>query len=134
MEVTKDNIFQKIEDHLKKEGIRWTLEPCPSGKIYSVHISSIESEIIVMLSDDDEEVEVQLYDKVGDPSIYHSVWLSNYSKASIEDEIDEFLSSVRRISMGINSIRSKVEQIEQICQEYELDFDDIISFKYYKSD
>ena len=135
MEVTKENICQKIEDFLKSSKIRYNiLAPDSRGLLYELFISSIEGNIQVEYNLDDPNddiIYVQFFTNIDSNgnSIYHSDW-DNESGESIEGEIEELIEAVKRINSGLSKINSKIEQIKDICEEYNLEFEDIIEVLY----
>jgi hypothetical protein len=45
-------------------------------------------------------------------------------------EIEELINAVKRINFGISKIESKIEQIRNICEEYNLELDKFIDVLY----
>lgn len=137
MEVTKHNICQTIEDYLKSKKIRYSISDSDSkGLLYELYIASIECYIQVeydLDKEDDEYIVLQLFDKVDyyGNSIYHASWDNEDENAdSIEGEIDNLLEAVKRINQGISKISAKLDQIKEICEEYNLEFEEFITLNY----
>jgi chromosome segregation ATPase len=64
-------------------------------------------------------------------SIYEAHWDNkNELNDSLEGEIDNLLESAKRINQGIAKIETKINQIKDICQEYELEFCEFITLEY----
>lgn len=129
--VTKHNIEQIISDYLKSQNVRFDISDKNNfGFMCQLYISSVESFIQVEYNLDDEEddvIYVQLFTEIDSNgvSLYHSNW-DNESNESIEGEIDELMSSVKRINQGLSKIQAKLDQIRDICDEYNLEFDEFI--------
>jgi hypothetical protein len=137
MEVTKHNVCQIIEDYLKSKNIRFSIENSDSkGLLYELYKASLECYIQVEYDLDDEKenyVVLQLFTNVDDSgnSIYHSDWDNMKEDSnSIESEIDSLIEETRQINQAINKISSKIEQIKDICEEYNLEFDEFITLNY----
>lgn len=137
MEITKHNICEIIENYLKELKIRYNIDNVDSiGCIYELFISSTSGFIQVEYDLDDEKdnyVVTQLFTSVDDygNSIYHSNW-DNECKTcdSLNGEIDNLVDSIKRINNGLSKISSKINQIKDICEEYELDFENLIDVLY----
>jgi len=137
MVITKYNVCQVIEDYLNSNKIRYDIhDSCSRGLTYTLHISSRGCYIQVEFNLDDNNdnyVVLQLYDSVDDigESIYHQTW-DNYDEHvdSIDGEIENLIESVKRINKGIVKISAKINQIKDICEEYELTFEEFITLEY----
>lgn len=135
MELTKHNICQHIEDILKHMKIRYSiLDPDSKGCTYELYVSSIESNIQVEynLDDDKNFFYLQFFTNVDSNgvSLYHSDWDNESNGNSIEDEIEELLNAIKRINQGVSKIQTKIEQIKDICEEYNLDYENFIDVLY----
>lgn len=135
MEITKHNIHEVIEKHLNKLRIRYDIEESGSkGCLYELFILSTPAFIQVEYNLDDEiddSVVLQLFTKIDNCKnpVYESDWNSKNCD-SVEGEILDLVVSVKKINKGISKIASKIEQIKEICEKYELEFDDFISVNY----
>ena len=135
MEITKHNICQHIEDILKSQKVRYSiLEPDYRGCVYELYASSIEGIIQVEynLADDNNYFCLQFYinmDSNGLP-LYHSDWDNESNGDSVESEIEQLLSATKRINQGLSKIQTKIEQIKDICEEYNLEFENFIDILY----
>lgn len=136
MEITKHNICEVIESYLKEQKIRYTIiEQDSLGCLYELHISSIEPLIQVEynLLDDEEsnDVVVQFFIDINDATFYQSGWDNlDEESDSIESELEALIDKGKRMSQGISKISTKIEQIEDICNEYQLNFEDFIEVLY----
>jgi hypothetical protein len=136
-EVTKQNVCEIIENYLKEQKIRFEISDQDSEScLYKLFISSMSAYIQVEYDLDDEtnnDIYMQLFtepDSSG-ASIYESNWNNeNELNDSIEGEIDNLLESAKRINQGIAKIEAKINQIKDICQEYELEFCEFITLEY----
>jgi hypothetical protein len=137
MKITKHNICEVIDNYLKDQKIRYEVTGQDSnGCVYELFISSTSGFIQVEYDLDNENdinTVLQLFTSVDDSgnSIYHSIWDStDESCDSVEGEIDNLIDSVKRINRAIAQIQSKIEQIKDICDEYELSFEEFITLNY----
>jgi hypothetical protein len=136
-EVTKQNVCEIIENYLKEQKIRFEISDQDSEScLYKLFISSMSAYIQVEYDLDDEtnnDVYMQLFTEPDSSgfSIYESHWDNeNELNDSIEGEIDNLLESAKRINQGIAKIEAKINQIKDICQEYELEFCEFITLEY----
>lgn len=122
MELTKHNICSHIDDTLKSLNVRYTVLHSDSLEcLYEIYVSSIVANIQVeynLENNDDNYLVVQFF--LNDTSLYHSEWDNESPNDSIEDEIEELINATKRINQGISKIRTKIEQIKDICEEYNL--------------
>ena len=136
MEITKHNVCQHIEDILKSLKIRYSiLDPDSKGCVYELYVSSIEGHIQVEYNlDDDNDTYfvIQFFTNVDSNglSLYHSDWDNESNGDSIEGEIEELLNAIKRINQGVSKIQTKIEQIKDICEEYNLEFENFIDILY----
>lgn len=136
MEITQHNVCEHIESILKSLNIRYSiLFPDSKGCVYQLYISSIEGNIQVEYDLDDEEDNyfiLQFFTKVDTygNSLYHSDWNNETPGDSIEGEIENLVEYAKKINQGISKIQIKIEQIKDICEEYELDFEEFIDVLY----
>lgn len=137
IEVTKQNINEKIENYLKEEKIRYNINFQDSIYcIYELFLGSESGYIQVEYdidNDTDDYIVAQLYSGTYDKeqSIYHYYW-DNQSEdhGSIEINIEALVEEVKKINKAIYKIKSKIEDIREICEEYELEFEEFIEIKY----
>jgi hypothetical protein len=83
--------------------------------------------------EDDDYIVLQLFDKVdyNGNSVYHSDWDNEDENAdSVEGEIENLIEAVKRINQGVGKINAKIEQIKDICEEYNLEFEEFITLNY----
>lgn len=135
MKITKYNVLQHIEEILKNLKIRFSIINQDSkGCHIQLYISSIEGNIQVEYSLDDVNDNyfcLQFFTDIDSEglSLYYSHW-DNDSNDSIEGEIEELINSIKRINQGISKIQTKINQIKDICEEYNLEFDNFIGVLY----
>jgi hypothetical protein len=48
----------------------------------------------------------------------------------MEDEIEQLIDATKKLNAVINKVRNKIEQIQEICDENELDINEFISLNY----
>jgi len=137
MEITKYNICETIENYLKELKVRYSiLDPDSKGCVYELFSTSMSGHIQVEYNLDDENDSyfvLQFYTAVDNLgySIYHQEWDNECENCdSVEGEIDNLLESVKKINQGISKISTKIEQIKDLCGEYGLDFDSLITLNY----
>jgi hypothetical protein len=134
MEITQNNICQKIEDYLKEKKLNFNiLHQNDQGLNYEIYLGSSEAHIQVeydLTNDDDNSVYLQLYTKLDEygNSFYHQYWKSDDTDAdSLEGEIDRLVESTISLTKAYSKIDSKLDQIRDICKEYNIDFDELIT-------
>ena len=136
MEITKHNVCQHIEDILKSQKVRYSiLEPDSKGCGYELYVSSIEANIQVEYNlddDNDNNFYLQFFTNIDSNglSLYHSYWDKKSNGDSIEGKIEELLNAIKRINQGVSKIQTKIEQIKDICEEYNLEFENFIDVLY----
>jgi hypothetical protein len=134
MEITKNNICQKIEDYLKEKKLNFNIiDQNDRGLNYEIYLGSSEANIQVeydLTNDDDNSVYLQLYTKLDNygNSFYHQYWKSDDINAdSMEVEIDSLVESTISLTKVYSKINSKIDQIRDLCVEYNIDFDELIT-------
>jgi hypothetical protein len=134
MEITQNNICQKIEDYLKEKKLNFNiLHQNDQGLNYEIYLGSSEANIQVeydLTNSDDDSVYLQLYTKLDNygNSFYHQYWKSDDTDAdSLEGEIDSLVESTISLTKAYSKIDSKLDQIRDICVEYNIDFDELIT-------
>jgi hypothetical protein len=137
MEITKHNICETIDNYLKEQKVRYEITDQDSkGCIYELFVSSTSGFIQVEYNLDNEEdsyIVLQLFTSVTNSgtSIYHSEWDNECTGCdSVEGEIDNLIESAKRVNQGISKVSVKIDQIKDICEEYGLDFDQLITLNY----
>jgi hypothetical protein len=137
MTITKHNVCETIENFLKENKIRFSIEDSDNnGLFYELYISSISGFIQVEYNldkEDDNDIYIQFFSKIdtNGNSLYESNW-SNYqeNQDSLESEIEALISGIKTINQGIAKIEAKINQIKDICEEYSLEIDNFISIEY----
>jgi len=135
MKYTKHNILSEIETYLKSNKIRFSLENYDNTPLYNLHVSSLECFIQVeydLDSETDDSVFIQLFtqnNRNGD-SIYHKGWNSDDNKDDILDLIEELVMKTKEINSAISKIGNKISQIEEICEENNLDINGFLEIIY----
>jgi RNase adaptor protein for sRNA GlmZ degradation len=67
----------------------------------------------------------------GQNPLYHSNWDSNINPVtSIDQEIDELVEANKRFNKAVNKIQQYINNIIDVCKEYELDYEDFVEIKY----
>lgn len=133
--MTKHNICESIENFLKKKKIRFTISNQDSrGCLYEILISSTEGFIQVDYNLDDESnnyCSLTFHTVVNDNgmSLYHSDWDSE-SGDCFESEIECLVDNIKRIDQGLSKIQSKINQIKDLCENYGLEFEEMIEVIY----
>jgi hypothetical protein len=134
MEITQNNICQKIEDYLKEKKLNFNiLHQNDQGLNYEIYLGSSEASIQVeydLTNSEDDSVYLQLYTKLDNygNSFYHQYWKSDDTDAdSLEGEIDSLVESTISLTKAYSKIDSKLDQIRDICKEYNIDFDELIT-------
>jgi hypothetical protein len=137
MGVTKHNIRDVIESYLKNNRLKYTIDNEDSkGLFYEIFVGSLECYLQIEYDlDDDNDVYVviQLFTKVDDygMSLYHQDWDNKTDGAdSLEGEIETLIQETKRLNGVINKIRNKIEQIKEICEENDMEFEEFITLNY----
>lgn len=124
----KFNYTQQIEDYLKKikavytkntiKGITNTEETVFNFKNeYTNGYITVEAEerVYCNISRDTENYYTDYYE---------SDW--DIKERSLEDEIDDFISRAKEIDIALKEIISIQEKIKEICEQYDLNYNDYI--------
>lgn len=137
--ITKHNLNQTVEDWIKNNKFRYViLEQDAKGTLYEIHVGSIDGYAQLEYNLDDEndnDFAIQFYSRVDDwgLSLYSSD-IDNYHKTLTEDDIfDEMcalIENVKRINSAVSKIGKKIDQIREICEEYNLEFEEFIELRY----
>ena len=137
MEITKHNICETIDNYLKEQKVRYEITGQDSKECtYELFVSSTSGFIQVEYDLDNEEdsyIVLQLFTPVTNSgtSIYHSEWDNECTGCdSVEGEIDNLIEAAKKINQGISKVSVKIGQIKDICEEYGLDFDQLITLNY----
>jgi len=137
MKITKNNIREVIDTYLKENRIKYTTDHEDSmGMVYEIYVGSLECYLQLeynMEDENDDVVFVQLFTKVDDwgESLYHQTWESDSEDGdTIEREIEVLIQETKRLNSVVNKIRNKIEQIQEICDENELDIEEFITINY----
>lgn len=134
--ITKNNVQEQIESCLKSSKIRFNLLDTDNiGCVYEVFVSSLPCYIQVeydLETEEDDCVIIQFFAKVGDGEIYlyDETWDSTNNSTSIEEEIYELIEVNKKFNKALSKIDKHVDNIKEICKEYELDYEDFIGIKY----
>ena len=135
-EVTKDNVQEQIESYLKSFKIRFNCTNQNNlGCLYEIFVSSLPCYIQVeydLDAEDDDCIIIQFFielDGVG-YSLHREDWDSTNHNASIEEEIYELIEVNKKLNKALSKIDKHVDNIKEICKEYELDYEDFITIKY----
>lgn len=131
--VTNENIDKVIIDHLKENRIRYSMVNCGKEEcLLEIYCGSIAGNILIEYAINDEDVIlVQFYFDTH----YFSVFTSDRqtedeAHSALIGEVDELVDKLKRYNTAISKIKSKLDEIEGICNEYELSFSDYISLNY----
>jgi len=136
MNITKHNICESIEIFLKSNRIKYSIDdPDSKGLVYELYVGSLSCFLQIEYDLDNETdnfVYVQLFtntDNAGN-SLYHSEWNNEEHDDSLDTEIETLIQETKRINSLINKIRNKIEQIQELCDENELNIHEFISVNY----
>ncbi len=136
MKETKNNIRQIIEDFLKSEKIRYSIDNENNfGLIYELYVGSLECFIQIeydLQKEGDEYIVVQLFTDIDDNgfSLYDQTWENDGNCGDIVGAIGELIDETKRINSIVNKIRKRIEQIEEICEEEGMDLNNFLTIKY----
>ena len=116
-------IIDKVLSHLKQNKIHYKLE---EQTIYLEISSSILSAIFV-----EDETTVQFYaGEENDVYKYYQQHIFENVDEYLIDEIDQLIDFVKQKSSIINKIKRKVDDIIQMCEEEEMDYENFITVNY----
>ncbi len=127
--ITKHNVREQIESHLKSLKIRYNIvEQDNFICLYEILVSSLPAYIQVefdLSNDDDDEICIQFFTKKSNKgdSLYNAVInkITNSDIVSIvEEEIDELIEASKRFNKVLSKIFKHIESILDICEEYDL--------------
>ena len=132
--ITKQNVYENIENYLKDNKIRYIVQNFPGCDNYELFLGSMSGFIQVETSEDedDDSVTFQFYSKIdGDGnSLYHSNADTEDEDFSLEDEIDALIDAIKKMNLVVAKIQTKIEQIKEICSENEMNYEDFITIVY----
>jgi hypothetical protein len=136
MNITKHNICESIENFLKSKHIKFSIDdPEPRGVTYELYVGSLSCFLQIeydLDNETDDLVIVQLFtntDNSGN-SLFHYEWDNEKDDDSLDVEIETLIQETKRINSLINKIRNKIEQIQDLCDENQLDIENFISINY----
>lgn len=127
--ITKHNVREQIESHLKSLKIRYNIvDQNDSIYLYEIFVSSLPTFIQVehdLKNDDDDEVCIQFFTETDDTgtSLYSSILHSVDNIATVEEEIYELIEASKRFNKIVSKIYKNIETIKEICDEYELNYE-----------
>lgn len=137
MEVTKHNVQKEIESYFKSSKIRFNCtDQSNIGCVYELFVSSFPCYIQIeydLETDDDDCIIIQFFTKMedGQNPLYHSEWDSSINPATpIDQEIDELVEANKRLNKAVSKIHQYIDNIKDVCKEYELDHEDFVKIKY----
>ena len=135
MNVTRDNVYEVIDNYLKENKIRFSITTDDSGNFYELFLGSESGFIQVEIASndsDDKDVFFQFFSRVDDMSnsLYHSQVGTDYDGFDLIMEIDELIANVKKLNQVIGKIRNKLDDIENICEENEMNVNDFIEIIY----
>ena len=104
-----------------------------ASKIFNDTSKQLFVKIWEIVNEKDNHVVLQLFSKIDDygNSFFHQDWDNECEHCdSIEGEIDNLVEHVKKLNQAIAKISTKINQIKDICEEYELDFEEFIQLNY----
>ena len=132
--ITKQNVYENIDNFLKKEKIRFTVQNYSSGDFYELLLGSINGFIQVEISEEetDNSVYFQFFSNVNydGNSLYNSNISAEDENFSLDGEIFELVNAVKKMNVVVAKIESKISQIKEICEDNEMDFENFIEIVY----
>jgi hypothetical protein len=133
----KNEIYNLIETHLKNNHIRYVQSNSDSkGCLYELFLGSMNGFIQVELDFDDltdDYVYLQLFSPLDSQSnaLYENDWASDGEhQDSLEGVIDTLIEEVKKLNSVIAKISIKIDQIKEICLEYDMDYEQFITIEY----
>ena len=131
--ITKQNVYENIDNYLKENKIRYIVQNFPGCDTYELLLGSMSGFIQVETIDEyDDSVTFQFYSKIDDNgnSLYNSNADTEDEDFSLEDEIDALIDAIKKINLVVAKIETKIEQIKEICSDNEMDYEDFITIVY----
>ncbi len=136
MKITRSNVYKEIDSILNESNIRFNLRDKDArGGNYELFVGSMPCFIQIETSDetsDDETVSFQFYtdiDKQG-IALYHTYPKSDDKNFDLEDEINSLIEKTKKLNTVISKIEKKIEQIKEICEEYQLEVENFIEITF----
>lgn len=135
MKITKHNISESISKYLKQNRINYLIsDESDKGVLYELLIGyrSAFIQIEYELSDDnDDDIELHLFiDNYNSNMYYSDISNEEINSYSLENEIEQLIDSTKALNRAVAKISSKIEQIRDICDEYNLDIEMFITLNY----
>jgi hypothetical protein len=135
MKITKHNISESISKYLKQNRINYLIsDESDKGVLYELLIGyrSAFIQIEYELSDDnDDDIELHLFiDNENDDMYYSDISNEEINSESLENEIEQLIDATKALNRAVAKISSKIEQIRDICDEYNLDIEMFITLNY----
>jgi hypothetical protein len=135
MKASETDIVETIGGYLKKTlKVKYTVEYRDSnGVFFQLNTGLIKSYIHVEYNETDDWVNVILYTEPGGDgvSLYEQEWENIESGFSLEDQIDNLISTTKRLNKVVSKISSKVDDIMKLCYDNDIDYENFISVNYY---
>lgn len=135
MKITKHNISESISKYLKQNRINYLIsDESDKGVLYELLIGyrSAFIQIEYELSDDnDDDIELHLFiDNYNSNMYYSDISNEEINSYSLENEIEQLIDATKSLNRAVAKISSKIEQIRDICDEYNLDIEMFITLNY----
>ena len=134
MKLTKKNIGNFIKKSLKDDyDLKSTVVNSDNNCLIKFKISVIEGNVLAEYSDDDDTIELSFFTRNYGSGIQIENIYSTYEKhlndseqEHIEQHLEELVGMVKTFNHFFAKVSSKIKQIEEICKQYDMDFDDVL--------
>jgi hypothetical protein len=131
VKLNKNNISGVINAYLNKKGVRFKLDTNSNDFSYKLDIQDSISTYIQIESykDNDEELIFTFWITLNynDEALYEN---ETNNKDDLEENLETLIDNSFNYGRAIKKIKSKVESIIEICEEYDINYEHFILIEY----
>ncbi len=131
VKLNKSNVCGVINDYLNKKGVRFKLGTYSNDFLYELDIQDSISTYIQIESykDSDDELIFTFWITLNykNESLYEN---KTEIKDSLEENLNILIENSYNYGKAIKKIKSKIESIVEICEEYDIHYEHFILIEY----